>query len=373
MIHTYEDIIVTDLYHHGIKGQKWGVRRFQRKDGSLTSAGKKRYSNEPPNKSKSQQKYEEVYSKYKAIGYSDDDARKRAKGYVSTAKTLKIIGGVAVAAAVAYGAYRYYDTSKDRFISPDKALQTVHTGDIADRIKPGNPFYASYTKKDNTIYASKVFTHFTDESKITRMYTKDGIKVASEKTGRKIFNDLVQNNPEVKEYAKSVGALGDKKKGYLRFNYSLVLRNDSPDHRRLMFGKELDHDKVHNIFYDELKKRGYGAVIDVNDSKREGFTWNPVIVFDNQIKHVISTTKATKEDLGAEKLAKGAAYASLRRTTLKPHNNIALVATGIAFMEKAGFHNQEKKELNNRVEFVKQYKKEHPNTKLTDSEINDLY
>lgn len=31
------------LAHHGIKGQKWGVRRFQNKDGSLTSAGKHRY------------------------------------------------------------------------------------------------------------------------------------------------------------------------------------------------------------------------------------------------------------------------------------------------------------------------------------------
>lgn len=31
------------LAHHGIKGQKWGVRRFQNEDGSLTSAGKKRY------------------------------------------------------------------------------------------------------------------------------------------------------------------------------------------------------------------------------------------------------------------------------------------------------------------------------------------
>lgn len=31
------------LYHHGIKGQKWGKRRFQNKDGSLTPAGKQRY------------------------------------------------------------------------------------------------------------------------------------------------------------------------------------------------------------------------------------------------------------------------------------------------------------------------------------------
>ena len=32
------------IYHHGIKGMKWGVRRYQNEDGSLTPAGKKRVS-----------------------------------------------------------------------------------------------------------------------------------------------------------------------------------------------------------------------------------------------------------------------------------------------------------------------------------------
>lgn len=40
------DLGVDCLEHHGILGQKWGIRRYQNEDGSLTEAGKRRYSRE---------------------------------------------------------------------------------------------------------------------------------------------------------------------------------------------------------------------------------------------------------------------------------------------------------------------------------------
>lgn len=49
-------ILNGELYHWGIKGQKWGVRRYQNEDGTLTPAGKKRYDKETAGMKESKKK-----------------------------------------------------------------------------------------------------------------------------------------------------------------------------------------------------------------------------------------------------------------------------------------------------------------------------
>lgn len=64
-----DDILSSDDYleHHGILGQKWGVRRYQNEDGSLTEAGKARYASEGsftyPSKKRGKQDVK-IYKKY---------------------------------------------------------------------------------------------------------------------------------------------------------------------------------------------------------------------------------------------------------------------------------------------------------------------
>lgn len=59
------------LAHHGIKGQRWGIRRFQKKDGTLTSAGKKRYKDSDKEQLKKTQ--EDSKPKTKPVSQMTDD------------------------------------------------------------------------------------------------------------------------------------------------------------------------------------------------------------------------------------------------------------------------------------------------------------
>lgn len=79
-----------ELYHFGVKGMKWGVRRYQNKNGALTSQGKKRYS-------------------------EDDGSETKKRGLTDRQKkAIKVGVAVVGAAVVAYGAYKIHGAVRDK-------------------------------------------------------------------------------------------------------------------------------------------------------------------------------------------------------------------------------------------------------------------
>lgn len=81
------------LYHHGVKGMKWGVRRYQNSDGTLTSAGKTRYARDA--REKDFNKYDTTSGKYykesKKNGRTDLEADPHRYVKEDTERTKRLV------------------------------------------------------------------------------------------------------------------------------------------------------------------------------------------------------------------------------------------------------------------------------------------
>ena len=142
-----------ELYHFGVKGMKWGVRRYQNEDGSLTSLGKKRnqmrsdrkiakkrqttsnivnaeYSRREfedaktrlklENQKKKSKRQQDLEKKYIDQGFTKDEAEIKAYNRAKTETILKVAGGIALTSAAAYVAYKHYDKVTDQVFKKGK-------------------------------------------------------------------------------------------------------------------------------------------------------------------------------------------------------------------------------------------------------------
>ena len=105
-----------ELYHYGIKGQKWGVRRYQYEDGTRTPAGKKRYADDS----------------------SDNTFKKTAK--LMNMKVSELTGRVKTQAT----GRQYVDT----YLKKGTTFARIQTTNNFENFA----FYATYKKKDMDKY-----------------------------------------------------------------------------------------------------------------------------------------------------------------------------------------------------------------------------
>ena len=308
-----------ELYHHGIKGQRWGFRRFQNDDGSLTPEGIKRYgvgestkdSSSTTNKSKHRQNLEKHYLDK---GYDKEHAEKLASGRIKAEIALGVIGGVSLAAATSYAIYKAGKYRTDQIIKKDDTMQRIegfkpNLKDQHNR-KLWDVSYVSNNKFDNANYKDSYgymlgYGKYAQKGHEGEVYqlglkaTKD-LKVASPKSSLDSFKQLSGNRKFAKSFKdpenirnltttlhgkKTVSEEdvrkfmnGEKvsksavKKMYENFNLSLTGKANSKD-----------AEKARAMFYNTLRKNGYNGLVDINDSKYSGLrSANPLIFFDSK-------------------------------------------------------------------------------------------
>lgn len=363
------------LMHHGIKGMKWGVRRYQNEDGSYTQKGRRRYFNSL-NKVRSSHE-DKLIAKYKEKGYSDKAAELAAKKRIRNERIMIAAGAITLTAAVAYLATRDNFDRADRIIKEGAKLGRIENNDSG---KLYDGFYAFNNKRDavrykgfygNQVASTGAKTYLMD------LTTTGSIKIPSRDNAKKALSELIKEDPTYTRNLKSMlnsnsgvdhrdrlarKALKDLSKGkvtdavYDAVNTDLTFKGDIPNYQKTKY-------------YEKLASKGYNAIRDIHDVKYSGYkSQDPLIIFDKSKVMVNKISQMSASELISDnyKAVGQNALEYTRDYTLK-----SLMAGGAATAGiTAGMQSAKTAGEKN---FLRAYKKAHPETKKTEYQILKMY
>lgn len=266
-----------ELYHHGIKGQKWGVRHYQYADGTYTPAGRKRYG-----VSQNASRMERMASTMEM----------RVKDCVNTART-QVTG-------------RQY---VDGYLKKGTTFSRIQTSKDFENFA----FYATYKKADSDKYMGLFGKNLMTRANNMKVYqlkleTVKKLKVPSDENASDITAGLLKE----KEFKQNLEvSIADSKEKMRRPTQQVLFKQAEnalkKDPTTLTASEKVAIYKALNLsltnhnaqevaaqsrFYAELSKKGYNALLDYNDKDYSSYhAKRPMIVFDTDSVRLQSVTE----------------------------------------------------------------------------------
>ena len=287
---------MNELYHYGVKGQKWGVRRYQYADGSYTPAGKKRYyatQNQTGLKrttSMMNMTVKEAVNKTR----TQITGRQYVDSYLEKGTTFSRIQ-----TSKDFEKYAFYATYKQKdsdkymgLFGKNLTSRAAKEAEIAEKQAA-----ASGDKKD--LETAKALRERSDNMKVYQLKIESTkkLKVPSDENAGDITAKLLKE----KDFRENVAlSIADSKEKMRRPTQQILFKQAenamNKDLDRLTTSEKVAIYKALNLsltnhnsyeiaaqnrFYSELKKKGYNALLDYNDKDYSSYhAKRPMIVFD---------------------------------------------------------------------------------------------